>query len=79
MKIANECVSVWVLLNPDNGHWNEMEARQEISCLAKVCEVEALETSETRDVGFGQEERFILEGSYENIGNFLQELDEILY
>ena len=71
--------TLWVLMNPDNEHWDEEFAREELNRLAKKWEVEILETGETRDVGFGQEEKFILGGEEENIVFLQEELDEVLY
>lgn len=71
--------TLWVLMNPDNEHWDEEFAREELNRLAKKWEVEILETGETQDAGFGQEVLFILLGEEENILAFEEELDEILY
>lgn len=71
--------SLWVLINPDNNHWDSDFAREELNRLAKKWEVEILETGETQDTGFGQEILFILLGEEENILAFEEELDEILY
>ena len=71
--------SLWVLMNPDNEHWDEEFAREELNRLAKKWEVEILETGETQDAGFGQEVLFILSGEEENILAFEEELDEVLY
>ena len=71
--------SLWVLMNPDNNHWNEEFAREELERLAKKWDIEVTETGETRDTGFGQEVLFILEGEEENVLAFEEELDEVLY
>lgn len=72
--------TLWVLMNPDNEHWDEEFAREELERLAKKWEVEIIETiGETQDTGFGQEVLFILEGEEENILAFEEELDEVLY
>ena len=71
--------TLWVLMNPDNEHWDEEFAREELNRLAKKWEVEILETGETQDAGFGQEVLFILSGEEENILAFEEELDEALY
>jgi len=71
--------TLWVLMNPDNEHWDEEFAREELNRLAKKWEVEILETGETQDAGFGQEVLFILEGEEENVLAFEEELDEALY
>jgi len=71
--------TLWVLMNPDNEHWDEEFAREELNRLAKKWEVEILETGETQDAGFGQEVLFILSGEEENILALQEELDEILY
>ncbi len=71
--------AIWVLMTPDNDHWSEDDAREEIERLAKVWEIKVTETGETRDTGFGQEVKFIIEGDEENIHEFLFNLDEALY
>ncbi len=71
--------TLWVLMNPDNNHWDSDFAREELERLAKKWKVEIIETGETQDTGFGQEILFILLGEEENILAFEEELDEILY
>ena len=71
--------SLWVLMNPDNNHWNEEFARQELTRLAGKWGVQFLETGETRDSGAGQERKFVLEGDEEDVYNLVAELDEALY
>ena len=71
--------TLWVLMNPDNNHWDEGFAKETLNRLAKKWEVEVTETGETRDTGFGQERKFILSGEEENILAFEEELDEVLY
>ncbi len=71
--------TLWVLMNPDNEHWNSDFAREELEHLAKELGVKITETGETRDTGFGQEVLFILSGEEENILAFEEELDEVLY
>lgn len=71
--------SLWVLINPDNNHWDSDFAGEELEHLAKELGVKIIETGKTRDVGFGQEEKFILEGEEENIVFLQEELDEVLY
>lgn len=71
--------TIWFLMTPDNEHWDEEFAREELERLAKKWEVEIIETGETQDAGFGQEILFILLGEEENILVFEEELDEILY
>ena len=71
--------SLWVLMNPDNEHWNSDFAREELERLAKKWDIEVTETGETQDAGFGQEILFILEGEEENVLAFEEELDEVLY
>jgi len=68
--------TLWVLMNPDNEHWDEEFAREELNRLAKKWEVEILETGETQDAGFGQERKFILSGEEENILSLEEELNE---
>ena len=71
--------SLWVLINPDNNHWDEGFAKETLERLAKKWDIEVTETGETRDTGFGQEVLFILSGEEENILAFEEELDEVLY
>ncbi len=71
--------TLWVLMTPDNEHWDEDFAREELERLAKKWDIEVTETGETRDAGFGQGVLFILSGEEENIFALEEELDEILY
>lgn len=71
--------TLWVLMSPDNNHWDEGFAREELERLAKKCGVEFLETGETRDTGAGQERKFVLDGDEEDIYCLVAELDEALY
>jgi hypothetical protein len=71
--------SLWVLMNPDNSRWDADFAREELEPLAKELGVKIIETFQTRDVGFGREEKFILEGEEENILSLEEELNEVLY
>ena len=71
--------TIWFLMTPDNEHWDEEFAREDLERLAKKWEVEIIETGETQDTGFGQEILFILSGEEENILAFEEELDEVLY
>lgn len=71
--------SLWVLMNPDNSRWDADFAREELELLAKELGVKIIETFQTRDVGFGREEKFILEGEEENILSLEEELNEVLY
>jgi len=68
--------TLWVLMNPDNEHWNSDFAREELERLAKKWDIEVTETGETRDTGFGQERKFILSGEEENILSLEEELNE---
>ena len=76
MKLAQE---IWVLESPDNGHWDSKFAREELTHLAKKWDLILSPTYETRDTGFGQERKFIIEGEEENVLAFEEELDEVLY
>ena len=70
---------IWILTSPDNGHWNEEFANQEISRLSKKWGVEVEATSKTRDEGHGTERMFIISGQEENFREFEEELNECLY
>ncbi len=76
MKIQN---SFWVLVNPDNGHWDDNDVREAISRLAETWSVEVLPSDRRRDGGFGQEAEFVVVGEEEDILSFLSELNECLY
>ena len=71
--------TIWFLMTPDNEHWDEEFAREELERLAKKWEVEIIETGETQDTGFGQEILFILSGEEENILSLEEELNESLH
>lgn len=70
---------IWVLMNPDNEHWNEEFAQDEIDRLCKKWNVKAVATTKTRDSGHGQERLFIVSGEPEAVLEFEKELDEVLY
>jgi len=71
--------NIWVLECPDNGHWDESFAEEEIARLAKVWDVVVTPTGVTRDMGFGQERLYVVEGEEENIKEFDEGLEEALY
>ena len=70
---------IWVLENPDNEHWDEKFAQEEIDRLCKRWNVKAVSTSQTRDSGRGQERLFVVSGEPEAISEFESELNEALY
>lgn len=70
---------IWVLMNPDNEHWDEKFAQEEISRLSKKWDVKAVSTSQTRDSGHGQERLFVVSGEPEAVSEFEKELEVALY
>ena len=70
---------VWVLMNPDNEHWDEEYATLVVAKYSDYASVIAQETSQTRDTGFGQERLYIVKGKEENIEWFVEVLNEHLY
>jgi len=70
---------VWVLMNPDNEHWDEDYATLVVAKYSDYASVIAQETSQTRDTGFGQERLYIVKGKEENIEWFEEVLNEHLY
>lgn len=70
---------IWVLENPDNEHWDEKFAQEEISRISQKWNVKAVSTSQTRDGGHGQERLFIVSGEPEVVNEFEKELEEALY
>lgn len=70
---------IWVLITPDNEHYDEKFAQEEISRLSKRWNVKAVSTSQTRDGGHGQERLFIVSGEPEAVKEFESELEEALY
>ena len=70
---------IWVLITPDNEHWDEKFAQEEIDRLCKKWDVKAVSTSQTRDSGHGQERLFIVSGEPEAVEEFEKELDVALY
>ena len=77
MKEVRE--EVWILTSPDNGHWNRELAIEELVRIARDYGVEVVFTRETRDCGFGQEEKFLLEGLEESVSSVIEEVNESLY
>ena len=70
---------IWVLESPDNDHWDEKFAQEEISRIAQKWNVHVAPTSETRDQGHGQERVYVVQGKEEDISEFESELNEALY
>jgi len=70
---------IWVLESPDNEHWDEKFAREEIARISQKWNVQVAPTSETRDQGHGLERVFIVQGKEEDINEFESELNEALY
>lgn len=70
---------LWVLTNPDSERWDEEYVDTHIKYYSKMWDVQVFPTEDTRDCGFGQERKFIIEGSPENIDGFIENLDEALY
>ena len=71
--------NIWILINPDNEHWDEKFAQEEIDRLCKKWDVKAVSTSQTRDGGHGQERLYIVSGNPKAIEEFEKELDVALY
>lgn len=76
VKVAKD---IWVLMNPDNEHWDEKFAQEEIGRLCKRWNVKAVSTSQTRDSGHGQERLYVVSGNSEAVEEFKKELDVALY
>jgi hypothetical protein len=72
-------VSFWLLTEPDNGHYDSEYAAEIINVLAKRYGVKIHRTSQTRDSGFGREEKLLLEGEPENIEMFVNAVEDELY
>ena len=70
---------IWVLESPDNEHWDEKFAREEIARISQKWNVQVAPTSETRDQGHGLERVFIVQGKEEDINEFESELEVALY
>jgi hypothetical protein len=71
--------NIWVLMSPDNEHYDEKFAQEEIDRLCKKWNVKAVSTSQTRDGGHGQERLFIVSGEPEAVNEFGKKLEEALY
>jgi len=71
--------TLWVLMNPDNEHWTEDDAVNVVTKYSGYAGVIATETNKTRDMGFGQERLYIVEGEEDNIKEFEEMLNEHLY
>ena len=69
----------WYLESPDNEHWNEKFAQEEISRISQKWNVHVTPTSITRDRGYGLEHIYIVQGKEEDIIEFESELNEALY
>mgnify|MGYP000897900577 CR=1 FL=1 len=70
---------IWIIITPDNEHWDEKFAQEEIDRLCKKWNVKAVSTSQTRDSGHGQERLFIVSGEPEAVKEYESELEEALY
>ena len=71
--------NIWILMSPDNEHWDEKFAQDEIARLCKKWNVKSVATAQTRDSGFGQERLFLVSGDPEAVEEFEKELNETLY
>ncbi len=71
--------NIWILITPDNEHYDEKFAQEKIDRLCKKWNVKAVSTSQTRDGGHGQERLFIVSGEPEAVKEFESELNEALY
>ena len=71
--------NIWILITPDNEHYDEKFAQEEIDRLCKKWNVKAVSTSQTRDGGHGQERLFIVSGEPEAVKEYESELEEALY
>jgi acyl carrier protein len=67
--ILMQC-AIWLLMEPDNGHYDSKYAMEIINALAQRYGVKIQRTYQTMDSGFGQEEKFLIEGEPENIEMF---------
>lgn len=70
---------IWILVAPDNGHWDESFAVDTILNAAEEAGVEAIIGSQTRDTGFGQERLIVVKGNEENVDFFERLINERLY
>jgi hypothetical protein len=68
--------SIWVLMNPDHGRWDEETIMPFINRTAMELGLRIEPTWEFRDTGFGQELEFVAYGGEEDINEFLSELNE---
>ena len=68
--------SIWVLMNPDHGRWDEKHIMPFINRTAKELGLRIEPTWEFRDTGFGQELEFIVYGEEEDVDEFLSMLNE---
>ena len=71
--------NIWILITPDNEHYDEKFAKEEISRLCKRWNVKAVSSPQTRDSGHGQERLFVVSGEPEAISEFEKELEVALY
>jgi len=71
--------NIWVLINPDNGHWDEEFAQETITSCAESAGVSVHFTGRTRDTGFGQEKQIVVKGNERDIEFFESRIDESLY
>ena len=70
---------IWVLVNPDNEHYDEEFAMKEIQQAGKKWDVEVIPTTKTRDSGHGQERLFLVFGEFDLVVEFEIEIQGILY
>ena len=68
---------VWILTDPDNEEWTEKDILEDIAYFSKLWKVEVISTAETVDWGHGQERKFIVSGSPENIEGFIEAICEL--
>lgn len=71
--------AIWLLMEPDNGHYDSKYALETVTSLAETYGVKIWRTYQTRDTGFGQEEKFVVEGTPENIQDFENAVNKGLY
>ena len=71
-----EIEEMWFITDPDSEEWDEEYVDIHIKYYSKMWNVQVFPTGYTRDCGFGQERKFIIEGSPENIEGFLESFNE---
>lgn len=75
----NYSKEIWVLINPDNEHYEESFAQEKIDRLSKKFGVKTISTAQTRDSGYGQERLYSVSGDPEAVKEFETELNGVLY